>query len=158
MKRSAPCRIIVVSSVLHKAWPCTIKNLETRALPFFQYCKSKCAEVRFTLELAKKLKGTGITANCLHPGVIDTGIYRYVRFPASLLVYCIKPCMKTVDEGILTNIYCITSEELKDVSGKYFVDCKETDLAKKYKDEKENIDLWEVTKKIVQLKDDDPVI
>lgn len=144
---------------MHKAWPCTVKHLETRAfVPFFQYCKSKCAEIRFTLELAKRLKGTGITANCLHPGVIDTGIYRYVRFPASLFVHCFKLCMKTVDEGILTNIYCITAEELKGVSGKYFVDCTETALAGKYMDEQVNKEFWEATRGIVQLTDDDPII
>lgn len=66
--------------------------------------------------------------------------------------------MKTVDEGILTNIYCITAEELKGVSGKYFVDCTETALAGKYMDEQVNKEFWEATRGIVQLTDDDPII
>uniref|UniRef100_A0A336MDN1 CSON010351 protein n=1 Tax=Culicoides sonorensis TaxID=179676 RepID=A0A336MDN1_CULSO len=158
LKQSAPSRIVVVSSVLHKAWPCNSNNLKGKALPFFQYCKSKCAGIRFTLELAKRLKGTGVTANCLHPGVINTGIWRNVGLPASLFVNMIRPCMKTVDEGVLTNMYCVTAEELQNVNGKYFVDCKETALAKRIEDSKLNEELWEATKIIVQLKETDPKI
>ncbi|XP_063701777.1 retinol dehydrogenase 14-like isoform X3 [Culicoides brevitarsis] len=158
LKRSAPSRIVIVSSVLHQAWPCTTENYLTRAVPFFQYCKSKCGEVRFTVELAKRLEGTGVTANCLHPGVINTDIYRNVKFPASILVFCMKMCMKKISEGILTSIYAVTAEELRHTNGKYFVDCAEKELAKKYLDDKVNIELWDATKKVVKLTDVDPKI
>lgn len=158
LKRSAPSRIVIVSSLLYKAWPCTRENLETRAIPFFQYCKSKCALIRKTIELAKRLEGTGTSVNCLQPGTINTGIYRNVGFPASLYISFMKFCMKTVEEGILTSMYCVTAEELTGVSGKYFSDCKESSVTKKYKDSIVNKDLWDTTRKIVQLSSSDPQI
>ncbi|KAK3872325.1 hypothetical protein Pcinc_022543 [Petrolisthes cinctipes] len=78
LKKSAPSRIIVVSSVMHKF--CTKLdpedlNFEKKYYSFFSsYNQSKLCNVLFTLELADRLKGVGVTANCLHPGAVATDI------------------------------------------------------------------------------------
>jgi NAD(P)-dependent dehydrogenase (short-subunit alcohol dehydrogenase family) len=126
--------------------------------PGYLYYVSKGMEIMFTLELAKRLEGTGVTANCLHPGVIDTGIWRNVRFPLSLGLSVMKLFFKTQPEGAQTTIYVSVNDELKDISGKYFLDCKEARLQNYILNEEKGKKLWEESVKMVQLQPSDPKI
>lgn len=82
LKATAPSRIVVVSSLAHRFG--TIKqhdlNSEKSYSRKFAYAQSKLANVLFTRELAKRLTGSGVTVNALHPGVVDTELIRYMRF------------------------------------------------------------------------------
>lgn len=98
-------------------------NPTNAILPCYLYLVSKRANVVFTLELARRLEGTGIVVNCLHPGVIESNLFR--EFPIKLywlLKFVLKPFFITAEEGAQTTIYLAVSEEVK-VSGKYFKNC-----------------------------------
>lgn len=159
LKKSAPSRIVVVASIMHKVWHCSKNNICSWGVPIVQYCKSKRAEIMFTLELARRLQGTGVTANCLHPGVISTGIWRNVGFPWIMCLSCIKLCMINVEEGSRSAIHCATSDEVQGVTGQYFnKNGKEATLSKSLTNVQSNKSLWDATKLLVQLKGQDPKI
>ncbi|KAK7866945.1 hypothetical protein R5R35_014720 [Gryllus longicercus] len=160
LKRSKPARVVVVASELYRLArldPAT--PLRPRALPAYLYYVSKLANVHFTLELARRLEGSGVTANCLHPGMIDSGIWRNVPFPLNLPVKLIaKGFFKTPEQGAQTSIFCAVSEELEGVSGKYYLDCKEHGLSAAASDAAVAKKLWEKSEELVGLKEGDPRI
>lgn len=122
LKGSAPSRIVTVSSLLHMFGG--IKkydlNSEKSYSNYSAYCQSKLANVLFTRALAKKLEGTGVTANCLHPGVVRTEFARY----DTLLSFLLKPfswiLLRTPKSGAQTSIMLAIDPDLEKVSGKYF--------------------------------------
>lgn len=125
LKRSKPSRIIVVASDLYKLARLNLNNINpTSTLPAYLYYVSKYANIVFTLELARRLEGSGVTANCLHPGLIDSGIWRNVPAPLSWGLNLIVKCFfKTPEQGAQTTIHLAVSKDLAKVSGKYFMDC-----------------------------------
>ena len=88
------------------------------------YCETKLMNVLFTYELARRLGGTGVTANCLHPGVVRTNIMRDMAFPLNLLIPVLKPFFASPEKGARTSLYAATAPELADTTGKYFDDLK----------------------------------
>lgn len=126
MKKSKPSRIIVVSSIGYRFALLNLDNPNptNTILPFYLYLVSKRANVVFTLELARRLEGTGIVANCLHPGVIESKLLRDVPFGLYwLLKLILTPFFITAKQGAQTSIYLAVSEEINGVSGKYFQNC-----------------------------------
>lgn len=112
----------------------------------------------FALELAERLEDTGITVNFLHPGMIDSGIWRNVPFPLTIPMKVVKSFFKTTTEGAQTTLYLAVSEEVKNTTGKYFMDCKEASL-KPYISNKDMCKkLWDASVKIVNLRTSDPKI
>ena len=113
LKKSAPARIILVSSTLHQRSLVDFNNLQGEN--YFNriqaYNLSKLGNVLFTFELADRLRGTGVTANCLHPGAIDTKLLRaaYGRMQGDSVV-----------SGAATPVYLATSPDMVAVSGQYF--------------------------------------
>ena len=93
------------------------------------YAHSKLANALFSLELARLLKGTRITSNALHPGVISTNIVRdesaIIRHGFSLLT---KVRGKTVEQGAATTCYVATSPSLANISGRFFEDCNQVEV------------------------------
>lgn len=126
LKRSTPARIVIVASELYRLASLNFNNLNpTTTFPAYLYYVSKYANIVFTLELAKKLEGTGVTANCLHPGMIDSGIWRNVPAPLSWgLNLIVRGFFKTPLQGAQTSIHLAVSEEVNGVNGKYFLDCR----------------------------------
>ena len=86
--------------------------------------KSSDSQTITTAELAKRLKGSDITVNFLHPGMIDSGIWCNVPFPLSIGMAFLKSFFKTTVEGAQTTLMLACSEEFKGVTGKYFYDCE----------------------------------
>ncbi|CAL1538790.1 unnamed protein product [Lymnaea stagnalis] len=127
MKKSAPSRIVNLSSTVNKYGTIEFDNLqaEKKFKHHHRYFDSKLAVILFTRELAKRLEGTGVTANVLHPGSVATQLLKHmfviIRIPVQTFI---KIFCKTGEEGAQTSIYLAVSEDVKDVSGKYFVDCK----------------------------------
>lgn len=87
------------------------------------YEAAKLAEVIFTNELALRLEGMNVVANCLHPGLVATDILRSLPGAMSWMM---KKFMISPEEGAKTTLYCALAEETGTVSGRYFEDCKET--------------------------------
>ena len=160
LKKSTPCRIVIVASECYRM---ARVNLEKHlnpldGMPGYLYYVSKGANIMFAMELAKRLKGSDITVNFLHPGMIDSGIWRNVPFPLSIGMAFMKSFFKTTVEGAQTTLMLACSEEFKGVTGKYFYDCKERGLASYITQEHEHKKLWEESAKIVKLTTADPKI
>lgn len=150
LKSSAPSRIIFVSSFMHWFGDINLDSIGKPAGSYFGhsrvYSNSKLANILVTKHLHKMLIGTGVTVNCLHPGAVNTEIFRnqpgFVRFLIGLV-------FKTPWEGAQTSIYLATCPKLEGISGKYFADCKEKSVSSKAKDEILAEKLWEVSLKLV---------
>jgi len=161
LKRSAPSRIVVVASELYRLASLNLDNLNPSSswFPAYIYYPSKYANISFTLELAKRLEGTGVTANCLHPGMIDSGIWRNVPVPLNWpLKLIVKMFFKTPLQGCQTTVYLACSDEVKDVTGRYFMDCKERGLSSGATDMSKAKKLWELSEELVNLKQTDQKI
>jgi NAD(P)-dependent dehydrogenase (short-subunit alcohol dehydrogenase family) len=118
LKDNAPSRIITVSSVAHTRGMIDMPNLqgEKSFESYGAYAQSKLANVLFTYELARRLEGSGVTVNCLHPGVIDTKLLR-AGFP--------RIAGDSLPRGAETIVYLATSPEVAGVSGAYFISKKQ---------------------------------
>lgn len=158
LKKSAPSRIVNVSSLAHRSGKLEFDNLnfEKETKESFSkrqaYQNSKMCNVLMTLELARRLEGTGVTANCLHPGVIATDILSSLKkkwfhpFLLLLKIFCKSP-----REGAQTTIFLAVSPEVEGVTGKYYADCRESNIAHSARDTDLARKLWEVSEKLVGL-------
>ncbi|ASA23444.1 SDR family oxidoreductase [Paenibacillus donghaensis] len=153
LKESAPSRIITVSSNAHEYGTIdfddlqSTKNFEGRA-----YANSKLANILFTYELARKLQSTGVTANCLHPGMVQSSFYDHPESIEEKERYdLLRPNMISVEEGALTSIYLASSPVLEGVTGKYFDKCKEASSSALSYDIQTAKRLWETSLRVVSL-------
>ncbi|XP_006910313.1 retinol dehydrogenase 14 [Pteropus alecto] len=156
LKSSAPSRIVVVSSKLYKYGDINFEDLnsEQSYSKSFCYSRSKLANILFTRELARRLEGTNVTINVLHPGVVRTNLGQYIHIPLLLkpLYHLVSwVFFKTPAEGARTSIYLASSPEVEGVSGKYFGDCKEEELLPKAMDESVARKLWDVSEIMVGI-------
>uniref|UniRef100_A0A8C6LAG3 Si:dkey-23o4.6 n=1 Tax=Nothobranchius furzeri TaxID=105023 RepID=A0A8C6LAG3_NOTFU len=169
LRSSAPSRVINVSSIAHQGGmtpdlkpPHPLMLLGCYSMCGFSfYRQSKLANVLFTRELARRLTGSGVSAFCLHPGVIRTELSRHVesqfpligalmRLPGLLL-------MKTPWQGCQTTLFCAVTPGLEDRSGCYFSDCTEKEVAPEGQDDKVARRLWEESIRLVRLTSDSSV-
>ncbi len=146
VKASAPARIINVSSNIHKQVPMNFDDLESQKRWQFgmrAYAQSKLANILFTRKLASDLNGSGITVNCMHPGVVNTRLFNqlpaFIRKPFNL--FMISP-----DKGAQTVIYLATSPEVKDVTGEYFIKKRIAQTSRHARNMQVAEKLWEVSK------------
>nr|XP_002730785.2 PREDICTED: retinol dehydrogenase 14-like [Saccoglossus kowalevskii] len=157
LKASAPSRVIVVSSSLHKRGVIHFENLNMTEENYDKragYSNSKLANVLFARELAHQLDGTGVTSNCLHPGIVWTNLSRHVS-PSRLVVLLFRPLiwlfLKTAHQGAQTSIYLAVDPELEKVNGKYFGDCYEKPFHPVAQDEGVAKKLWDISEKMTGL-------
>ncbi|XP_031773418.1 retinol dehydrogenase 14 [Apis florea] len=160
LKRSKPSRIIIVASELYVFARLNLDNVNpTTTMPGYLYYVSKYANIVFSLELARRLEGSGVTVNCLHPGLISTGIWKAVPPPFSwMLNNLLNVLSKTVEQGAQTTIHLAVSDEVDGISGKYFMDCKERELYCGVKDPAQAKKFWELNEAMVKLQSTDPKI
>ncbi|XP_029041028.1 retinol dehydrogenase 14 isoform X1 [Osmia bicornis bicornis] len=160
LKRSKPSRIVVVASSLYFLARLNLNNVNpTTTLPAYLYYVSKYANIVFTFELARRLEGTGVTANCLHPGLINTGIWKKVPSPFSYaLRFTLNTFFKTPEQGAQTTIHLAVSDEVNGISGKYFTDCHEQQLRGDITDPAKGKKFWELSETLVKLQPTDPKI
>lgn len=163
LKKSAPCRIVVVSSkahVLSTFNPSREKDLNPIGflLPMGVYNNSKLANLLFTFELARRLNGTGITVNALHPGTIDTPIWPKRTFVLRSFSNFLKMFLRSVYEGMQTTLYVALSTQLEGVTGQYFRNCRPGKTSNKAQDVEFQRILWEESERIVKLTTNDPMI
>jgi NAD(P)-dependent dehydrogenase (short-subunit alcohol dehydrogenase family) len=149
---SAPARIINVSSNAHEAGFIDLDDLqeEKRYRPMLVYGQAKLAVVLFTYELARRLQGTGVTANCLHPGFVATNFgQRDVGRAFRLFVKVIASFGKSPQEGAKTSIYLACSPQVEGVTGNYFVRSLPRRSAALSYDESLQRRLWEQSAQLV---------
>jgi NAD(P)-dependent dehydrogenase (short-subunit alcohol dehydrogenase family) len=146
LKSSAPSRIVNVSSVAHFGGHIDLDAIAKGggATGWGAYSNSKLALVMFTRELSRRLRGTSVTANCLHPGAVATNIW---RIPSVV----VRPFLKSAKEGAETSIYLASAPEVEDVSGEYFDNRAVKNSSEESYDEKKAAALWDVTSKMVGL-------
>jgi len=147
LKSSAPARIINVASGLHTKGEINFDDLNSDAgyKGWGVYSNSKLANVLFTYALATRLQGTGVTANCLHPGVVATGFGHNTSGPLKWLIIAISPLLISAKKGSATSVYLASSDQVDDVSGKYFVKCRETASVEQSYDTALQEKLWQVS-------------
>ncbi|XP_015113509.1 retinol dehydrogenase 13 isoform X3 [Diachasma alloeum] len=158
LKSSAPARVVNVSSVAHSRGKINVNDLNSNEDydSAAAYAQSKLANVLFTKELAKRLKGTGVTVNAVHPGIVDTELMRHMSFTNSFIAsITIKPFfwlfLKTPKQGASTVLYTALDPSLDDITGAYFSNCKQTEESENAKDEKMAAWLWQTSAKWTKL-------
>ena len=156
LKSSQPSRIVVVSSMAHSATTSSSFNFENiNSEKYYRkwdaYGQSKLANILFTRELTKRLEGAGVTANSLHPGAVKTELSRNVGRIEAIAVQFMFLFCKTPTEGAQTNIYLAVSEEVEDMSGLYFADCKVKEPSRGAQDDEAAKKLWEISAQLVGL-------
>ncbi len=144
LEASAPARIVNVASRAHVRGSMDFDNLqgEKKYGGMNAYCRSKLANIMFTYALARRLTGAGVTANCLHPGVVATGFGRNTPGLFRTLIGLARPLLITPEKGALTSIYLASSPEVANVSGKYFDKCKPIDSSARSLDIDAQERLW----------------
>jgi len=127
LRSSAPARIVNVASDAHRFGKIDLDDLghARRYRTMRVYGASKLANILFTYELARRLEGTGVTVNSLHPGAVATRLGQNNGRVATLLTKALKPLFRTPEQGAATAIYLASSPAVEGVSGRYFVDCRE---------------------------------
>ncbi|HET6440557.1 MAG TPA: SDR family oxidoreductase, partial [Anaeromyxobacter sp.] len=122
LRESAPSRIVNVASVAHRGGELDFSDLEmARGYRTMRaYRRSKLANVLFTRELARRLSGTRVTANSVHPGVVATDIWGGAGWYARPLLALAKPFMLTPEKGAATLVHLAVSPEVESLSGAYF--------------------------------------
>jgi NAD(P)-dependent dehydrogenase (short-subunit alcohol dehydrogenase family) len=154
LKASAPSRIVNVSSGDHNNGAIDFDDLqgEKGYKGAKAYSQSKLADVLFTYELARRLEGTGITANCLHPGAgVRTNFGSGVSGVFGLIVRALRPFMISPEKGAETSIYLASSSEVEGLSGRYFVKKAEARSSDVSYDESRARRLWEVSAELTNL-------
>lgn len=156
LKASAPSRVIAVSSAGHLAGTMHFDDLmlEKGYRAFKAYSQAKLANVLFTNELARRLAGTGVTANSLHPGTVRTHFGDELKGAFRIGMYLVRPFEIGPRTGARTSIYLASSPEVEGVSGKYFVRQKPRRPSAEAADPEIARRLWEVSAKLVGLDQD----
>ena len=154
LMRSAPARVVTVSSNAHAMGKVDFDDLQAeRSYSGARaYNQSKLANLLFTYELARKLQGTSVTVNALHPGVVRTAFG--AEDPASVqrfLVPFVRPFMKTPIHGAATSIHLASAPHLQQVTGRYFADSAEKKSAERSYDQATAARLWRVSADLVGL-------
>ena len=154
LKESAPSRIITVSSEARRRAEIDFNDLQSeRNYRGFQvYGKSKLANILFTYELAERLRGTGVTANCVHPGPVSTNFGMNNGGLMILLFRALKPFMRSPERGADTLVYLASSPEVEGVSGRYFGDRKVISSSEEPHDVSAQKRLWEASEELTNLK------
>ncbi|PNJ01879.1 retinol dehydrogenase 13 isoform X2 [Pongo pygmaeus] len=159
LKASAPSRIINLSSLAHVAGHIDFDDLNWQTRKYntkAAYCQSKLAIVLFTKELSRRLQGSGVTVNALHPGVARTELGRHTgihgsTFSSTTLGPIFWLLVKSPELAAQPSTYLAVAEELADVSGKYFDGLKQKAPAPEAEDEEVARRLWAESARLVGL-------
>ncbi|HDZ18510.1 MAG TPA: SDR family oxidoreductase [archaeon] len=151
LKKNAPSRIINVSSGAHKTAKLDIDDLqsENKKLRLMRiYGNSKLALMLFSYELSRKLEGTNVTVNTVHPGVVATNLGRHQsKFSQGFS----KVVFKKPEKGAETSIYLASSPEVEGITGKYFVNKQTRKSSEASYNEEDAKKIWEISSKMTML-------
>ncbi len=153
LKASAPARIVNVSSSTHRWVRIHLEDLELKRgyNAGRAYGQAKLALVLFTYELARRLAGTGVTVNALHPGFVATNIGQDGSKVVKLSAPVVKWIAKSPEEGARTSVYLASSPEVAGVSGQYFEEERAVPSAPASYDPEAAHRLWEIAAQMTGL-------
>jgi len=144
LRKSTPARVVNVTSSVHAHLDFDNLQLEKGYNSIKAYGQSKLAQILFTHELANRLSGSGVTANCVHPGAVRTHLGDEGGL-VGIGIRLLRPFYMSPEKGAETLIYLATSPEVEGVTGQYFYKKKERPAPFNPEDEKR---LWEVSLKL----------
>jgi retinol dehydrogenase 12 len=153
LRASAPARVVNVSSDAHRHARLRFDDLQGQQDygGWRAYAQSKLANVLFTYELARRLAGTGVAANAVHPGFVATNFARQNRSLTALLFRALQPVVAlSPEQGAETVIYLATAPEVEGVSGQYFVKRRAVRSSPVSYDVQAAQRLWQVSAELVQ--------
>jgi NAD(P)-dependent dehydrogenase (short-subunit alcohol dehydrogenase family) len=153
LEESAPSRVVTVSSEAERWGNIDFDDLQSKKKyrGFPVYGMTKLANIMFTYELAGRLKGTGVTATCMHPGAVNTRFGTNNSGPMTILFRLFKPFMRTPEQGADTLIWLASSPEVEGASGRYYSDRKPIEPKKIAQDPEARRRLWEESERLTGL-------
>ncbi|MBM4265080.1 MAG: SDR family oxidoreductase [Deltaproteobacteria bacterium] len=151
LRKSGEARIVNVASRAHKRAQLDFDDLQSERSfdGWTVYCRSKLCNVLFNLELARRLEGTGVTANSLHPGVVATGFGRESTGLWKTILAIGRPFMTSPEGGARTSIFLASDPSVRGVSGKYFATCRPATPSKAGQSRSDAARLWEISERLV---------
>jgi len=156
VKASAPARIVVLSSAAHKGARAGLDfddlNAERKYSGWIAYCQSKLANILFTRALAKRLAGSRVTVNAVHPGLVASGFAAADDVHGLLSrigMAIMRPFSLSSEKGARTSIWLASAPELEGQSGGYYARCKPASLTKAAKDDAAAERLWTVSEQLI---------
>ena len=149
---SAPARVINVSSDAHYGGAINFDDLmgERKYSGWSAYSQSKLANVMFTYALARRLEGTNVTTNALHPGFVATGFGRNNGGVVGMFMPIVQMFAKKPDQGAETSVFLAASPTVEGVTGKYFAGSKAKESSKLSYDVAAQERLWEMSEELVR--------
>jgi len=150
---SAPARVVTVTSDAHSAANLDLDdpNLEHGWDSWRSYANSKLANILFTRELARRLDGTGVTANCAHPGVVRTGFGREGKPLLRLGTTIARPFFLSPERGADTIVYLASSPDVAGETGGYYVKRQRREPSAAARDDAAARRLWDISEKLTGL-------
>jgi NAD(P)-dependent dehydrogenase (short-subunit alcohol dehydrogenase family) len=152
LKASAPARIVNVASLAYRRGALDLDDPDWERRKYDglkAYGASKLANILFTLELARRLEGSGVTANCLHPGVVATNIFNQLGFVGRVFTVLARPFLLNAKQGAKTTVHLAASPDVAGISGKFFDECRERALDPIALDRAAARRLWELSERLV---------
>lgn len=153
LEASAPARVVNVSSEAHRWGAIRFDDLmgERTYDGWKAYAQSKLANVLFTYELARRLEGTGVTANCLHPGLVGTDFAKAGPTTIRILSRLARPFLRSPAKGAATSVYLASAPGVATVSGQYFANRRARRSSKASYDRAVAAKLWGVSERLAGL-------
>ena len=152
IKDSRPARIVTTASGAHNGATIPFDDINaerTFGRGFHRYGQTKLANILFTVELARRLEGTGVTANCFHPGVVATGFSPYHGLAARAALKLATPFMRSPAKGAETLVWLVDSPTVADQSGGYYMDQQLTTPSAQAQDADAARRLWQLSEQQV---------
>ncbi|HZR81231.1 MAG TPA: SDR family oxidoreductase [Candidatus Binatia bacterium] len=152
LRAGAPARVVNVASDAHKF----VRGMNFDDLGFERdyramrvYGHSKLANILFTQELARRLAGSGVTVNSVHPGAVATGLGKNNGRLAQLAIRALAPFFRSPEQGAATSLHVATAPELASVTGRYFKNCREAEPSRAARDPEAARRLWQISEQLV---------
>ena len=154
LKANAPSRVVTVSSMAHAGQKIDFGDVNRTARSYRAwraYGESKLANIMFTYALARRLEGTGVTANTLHPGFVATNFGRNNGALSQVMMTLASPFAISPEQGAQTSIYLASSPDVATVSGKYFIKKKPAKSSDVSYDEAAQERLWQLSEQMTRM-------